>query len=198
VEITGIVINNINQLPPLNRCMKTTTTQCSQCGNIFEKRTADYNKQRRINPDCKFFCTRSCHGKRNFIQLKGKNSFSDNPELQKKASTQAAAKNRKYFGRDLPFSALIRKCKGRNKEVTITLDYLGVLWDKQQGKCALSNIKLDLYSTSYIDQPSIDRIDSTLGYIIGNIQFVSCCINYAKNNMSNDDAIKLIKLIREA
>lgn len=46
--------------------------------------------------------------------------------------------------------------------------------------------------------PSVDRIDSTLGYVSGNIQFVSCALNLAKSTMSNDDALELIRLIRES
>ena len=177
--------------------MKTTSIMCDRCGATFEKRTADYNKERRKNPECKFFCTLSCHGKRNVSHLKGLSSFADNPDLQKKALAAASVKNTKYVGDDKIFARLIRKCKQREKDYDLTLDFLKTLWNAQHGKCALSSIPLDLYSNSLIDMPSIDRIDSAVGYIQGNVQFVSCAINFAKSNMSNDDALKLLQLICE-
>ena len=187
-----------HQLPsPLNRGMSKTSITCEQCGIAFDKRTADYNKQRRKNPDCKFYCTLSCHGKRNANHLHGLHSFTDYPEKQQRASAKSVIVNKKYFGRDLPLSTLLRKCRNRGREFNLTIEILAKIWDAQNERCALSNIPLDLYSSSYINMPSIDRIDSTLGYIESNIQFVSCAINLAKSNMSNDDALKLLDLICE-
>lgn len=44
---------------------------------------------------------------------------------------------------------------------------------------------------------SVDRIDSSKGYIPGNIQFVSTCINYLKNTMSDKDTRFICKCIAE-
>lgn len=44
---------------------------------------------------------------------------------------------------------------------------------------------------------SVDRIDSSKGYIPGNIQFVSTCINYMKNTMSDSDIRLMCKYIAE-
>lgn len=177
--------------------MAKLSITCDGCGVEFSKRRADFNKERRKNPECKFYCTLSCHGKQNVTHLK-KYNFSINSDLRKKASKAADGTNRKYHGRDLPLSILLRKCRGRRKEFSITIKDLSNLWDAQHGRCALSNIQLDLNSTSYITMPSVDRIDSNLGYVSGNIQFVSCALNLAKSTMSNDDALELIRLIRQS
>lgn len=177
--------------------MNKTSITCDGCDTAFEKRTADYNKERRKNPECKFFCTLSCHGKRNVAHLKGLSSFADSPELQKRAVEAAVRKNTQYFGRDKIFAKMLRKCKQRGKEFDLTIEVLAKVWDSQAGHCALSNIPLDLDSTSYITMPSVDRIDSSVGYIESNIQFVSCSVNLAKSSMSNDDALELIRLICE-
>lgn len=75
-----------------------------------------------------------------------------------------------------------------------------LLWEKQKGVCPYTGIKLKLaeYKANHNDPiytASLDRIDSNKGYIKGNVQFISTAINYMKNNMSNEDTIKLCKII---
>jgi hypothetical protein len=45
-------------------------------------------------------------------------------------------------------------------------------------------------------QPSLDRIDSSKGYIEGNVEFVCVSINYAKNGFSKQQMIDFIKEIK--
>lgn len=175
--------------------MSKTSITCNNCGITFEKRTADYNKERRKNPECNFFCTQSCHSKVNVGHLKGLCSFADRPELLRKALAAAAKANTRYNGRDKVFATIIRKCKQRKKEFDLTIEFLGELWDRQGGECALSNIPLDLDSTSFVTMPSIDRIDSKKGYVVGNVQFVSCSINLAKSSMGDDRVHELLRLV---
>ena len=42
---------------------------------------------------------------------------------------------------------------------------------------------------------SLDRIDSSLPYEVGNIQFVSRTLNYAKNSMSHDEFEEFLDLL---
>ena len=42
---------------------------------------------------------------------------------------------------------------------------------------------------------SLDRIDSSIGYMKGNIQFISAAANLAKNNMSHEQMIEFCKII---
>lgn len=44
---------------------------------------------------------------------------------------------------------------------------------------------------------SLDRIDSTKGYIIGNVQFISTPINYLKNTMTDLETKQYLKLISQ-
>lgn len=55
------------------------------------------------------------------------------------------------------------------------------LWDHQHGKCALTGWSLDL-STKQSDKStaSLDRIDSSIGYLSGNLQWVHKDVNQLK------------------
>lgn len=50
--------------------------------------------------------------------------------------------------------------------------------------CPYLNIKLDQVASNSPYAPSVDRIDSTHGYIKGNIQIISVLANRMKNNAS--------------
>ena len=178
--------------------MKTITLTCNSCDATFQKAKNEYTRRLKLDPEnARFYCSLSCAGKQNAYHLQGRNPFVAGTEHHNKALAAASMKNTKYFGITKCLSRMLRSCRQRKKECTLTIEYLTDLWETQNGRCRLSNIPLDLYSSSYINMPSIDRIDSTLGYIESNIQFVSCAINLAKSNMSNDDALKLLDLICE-
>lgn len=88
--------------------------------------------------------------------------------------------------------------KGRSiLELNITKEYAWEQYIKQDKKCALSGIELKFpiknKDKSY--NISLDRIDSGLGYIEGNIQWVHKDINIMKNKFDNQYFIDFCKLI---
>lgn len=99
-----------------------------------------------------------------------------------------------YYFRVIRSGALIR-----NLEFSITPSYINDLFIKQEGKCALSG--LDLYfGKKYKDTSgtaSLDRIDSTKGYIEGNLQWIHKDLNRLKLNFQNDKFIELCKLVAQ-
>lgn len=92
------------------------------------------------------------------------------------------------------------KSKGRRiLEVNITKDYMWNLFLKQDRKCALSGININ-FPKVHKDKnynASIDRIDSSLGYIIGNVQWVDKDVNMMKRTYNNEYFINMCKLIAE-
>ena len=85
--------------------------------------------------------------------------------------------------------------KRRDLEFSITLEYAWDLYIDQNKKCKLSGIDININSNFSTDwgshTASLDRIDSTKGYIIGNIQWVHRDINQIKWNYSEDYFIEL-------
>lgn len=87
-------------------------------------------------------------------------------------------------------SALRRKI-----EFKITPNYAWEIWQKQNGKCRFTNESLIFHRTgtdAYTKQTtaSLDRIDSSKGYIEGNVQWVHKTINFMKLSMSDQEFIQ--------
>jgi hypothetical protein len=79
-------------------------------------------------------------------------------------------------------------------EISITKEYAWNLFLEQNKKCALSGLNLIL-STKTNGTASLDRIDSSKGYIYGNVQWVHKHVNYMKNKFSQEYFIEMCKLI---
>jgi len=84
--------------------------------------------------------------------------------------------------------------KSRNLEFSVKIEEIWELFEKQRGICALSgfDIVLDvslgsLNKNGYQkNTASLDRIDSTKGYITGNVQWVHKDINKLKSNWTEE------------
>ena len=92
------------------------------------------------------------------------------------------------------YNSVKKGAKVRNKEFNISIEYMDEVFKLQQGKCALTGKDICINSPSLKQTTaSLDRIDSSKGYIIGNIQFVLKHINTMKMDLSQDDFISLCK-----
>lgn len=76
--------------------------------------------------------------------------------------------------------------KKDQREFTISIEYAWNLFLKQNRKCALSNLELTFDQNGQQKTASLDRINSNLGYIEGNVQWVHKDINIMKNIYSQD------------
>lgn len=95
------------------------------------------------------------------------------------------------------FNVIKSGAKVRNLEFNITIEQIEDLFLKQNGKCALSGIILNLTKNSNyrLSTASLDRIDSSKGYIIENIQWIHKRINKIKNDLPEDEFLEWIQLI---
>ena len=86
--------------------------------------------------------------------------------------------------------------KSRVLEFDITIDYAWNLYEKQNGKCNLSGLSIPFSeNSSEYGVASLDRIDSSKGYIEGNVQWVHQDVNKMKFDLSQSRLIELCHLI---
>ncbi len=102
-------------------------------------------------------------------------------ELNRQAQKKYKAKHR--------LRILVRKSKTRKSwENDIDEAHVKFLYYKQSGLCALTKLPLN-------NDSSIDRIDSTIGYIKGNIQLLLTIINRMKRDLPQQEFIELCKAV---
>jgi hypothetical protein len=90
-------------------------------------------------------------------------------------------------------SKLKRDAIKRNIVFDLDINFLNELFKKQDGKCALSKLDLDNnYGTMTL---SLDRIDSSKGYVENNVQWTHKDINMMKRDYDQGYFIYLCKLI---
>ena len=80
---------------------------------------------------------------------------------------------------------LCTKAKGRTKEFSINTSNLLDLLIKQDGRCAYTKLPL-LATANQFNTVSLDRVDSSKGYVVGNIQLVCSAINKMKQEYTEE------------
>lgn len=80
----------------------------------------------------------------------------------------------------------------KNREFNLDLDDIII-----PQHCPILGIEIDRDAKRSYNSPSIDRIDSSKGYIKGNIQIVSWRANLIKNNMTLWECEKLLEHLRK-
>jgi hypothetical protein len=89
--------------------------------------------------------------------------------------------------------------KRRKWPFELTIEDGWMLYEKQNRKCALSGqlIYFDSDTRSNDGRASLDRIDSSKGYVMGNVQWVHRDINYMKQKYSQEHFVNLCKQVAE-
>lgn len=82
-------------------------------------------------------------------------------------------------------------------EFKITVEYIDLVFSKQNYKCVYTNQDLRFDIGSKRGNASVDRIDSSKGYIVDNIQIVHKVINNMKQALSHDEFLEWCRRIVE-
>jgi hypothetical protein len=164
---------------------KLTEFVCDFCKSIATKPTTELTRNYKLNR--KNFCSKVCSLKYGHL-VRPNTSRSNRYDISKHSGNRE----------DLftPYKYTFNTCKRRYKEFSITMEDLKDQWELQKGTCPYSKMLLELPVYNKKTHPSIraslDRIDSSKGYIKGNIQFVSTLINFMKSNLSHYETLDFI------
>lgn len=78
-----------------------------------------------------------------------------------------------------------RRCRVRDKGMNIR--YARSLLKKQKGKCYWLGIELDVVNKCKLRKPSLDRIDNSKGYEVGNVVLSTVFANTARRDATVDE-----------
>jgi hypothetical protein len=191
-------INILMIFPPFPLCinMKTIKVKCEYCKKEVEKPTKEVNRSKKLHR--KFFCNNSCGASHRNEHMPS--------EYWKTCKTTLIFKS--HAGNRLdefsPFRPFLSKSRASNQrhQMSLTPQQLKKIWEKQNGTCPYTGIKMVLprttlenHRTHSLKKASIDRIDSSKGYIDGNVEFVCMAVNLAKRDHTKEDMISFFKEI---
>lgn len=94
------------------------------------------------------------------------------------------------------FKQYKRNAAIRGHSFEVTIEYIWDLFVQQNRRCALTGVDLSL-STYRLDETtaSLDRIDSGIGYLPGNVQWVHKNVNLMKQGLKQSAFIAWCKLV---
>jgi hypothetical protein len=124
----------------------------------------------------------------------------------KRCKTCQALRSKRYSKEQLkknPFKYICGKKKSQAKYHGINFDispeYLEKMWNKQNGLCFALAVPLDLYSPEPHDyKASLDRIVPEMGYIEGNVTWLSSLANRVKTNCTDPEVfLKVADYVRK-
>lgn len=95
------------------------------------------------------------------------------------------------------YSIMCRSAKARGLAVGVSIEDLQEQYEKQAGKCALTGIPIRIGSGKTGREASVDRIDSSKGYIKDNIQWVHKDVNRMKNKFDEGYFLRMCKAVVE-
>jgi Probable Zinc-ribbon domain len=156
--------------------------QCSDCSHEWQATICNRTQNDSKCPQCRKLNTR---GNKN-VAWKGHGEISGAQwhNIQREASQ--VRRNRRYTK---PRPAI---------DFTITIEYIWDLFLNQDRKCALSGEPLTMWGKidgKYTGTASLDRIDSSKGYVPGNVQWIDKKIQHVKTKLPDEEFITLCEKV---
>ena len=100
----------------------------------------------------------------------------------------------------IPFTWFNMKQKGgisRGYRWELTIEDIWNIYEKQEGVCALSGVPIGWAEKGLTATASIDRIDSSEGYILENVQLVHKDINFMKQQFDQEYFVNMCKAVAD-
>lgn len=183
--------------------------RCSKCNSIkdiehfhisrtiksgYQSWCKECNKERSRKKDYKY---KKCEQCSSTFKIYGNNTHTKCRYCKRKNSTKGKKPNNwtgseHFAGRKI--SEWISSAKRRGHSWELSKDDLDLIFNSQNGICKLSGLIMEFdYKSPF--RPSLDRIDSNIGYTIDNCQFICSMINVMKNKYNEKDFIKMCGVI---
>lgn len=142
----------------------------------------EYIKNSLIRLYCSTKCRNATYGRR----------YRDNPTGHK--TNVSRGKSIENYLAALARCSLRRR---RGHEFSLTLQDLLLLYELQGGKCAVTGLDMTrVVGEGHVrTNVSLDRIDSSIGYVIGNVRLVCCIVNLMKHTMTDSELLLWCKNI---
>lgn len=98
------------------------------------------------------------------------------------------------------FNKIIARAKKQGQDFAISREYINKLLELQNYRCNISGVEISFAKTLVLHSKgettaSLDRIDSSKGYIKGNVQWVHKDVNLMKNSFDENYYIDMCKKI---
>ena len=183
---------------------KTLYPSCKECRSIERKK---------IKYDAPKEGIRECPCCKNSLDISNFHCDKSQPTgLQSYCKKCQTEKTKKYTSTLNGFIKKIYKDMYHNAEkrakkllIDITCDDIHEMYNKQNGKCALSGLQLSHETYAYRDNEhiinrmniSIDRINSNLGYTKDNVQLVGAIVNRMKTDLPDQEFINFCSIVAE-
>jgi len=183
--------------------------RCRRCGEEFLREYRNLHQRH----NCPTHITRSdgtkmkwCNGCSMFLTYK---SFTTNnarydglsslcktcsnarPSAQRHNNTRAIERHTPEGWMKWALSQKKAECRKNGMDFDIDIDYLRDIYERQGGLCIYAKVKLEFGTTS-LRSASLERLDSEIGYVRGNVVLASKAMNWAKNNASEADFLVFI------
>lgn len=174
---------------------------CEECQSPFVKKKAEH--ARTIKRGYRQFCSRKCgdaYKKKNGKEFVG--HFDEwRQSKENLAHIRNLQKNRAAMAE--PFREFLRRARKsvirKGRELDLTIEQLKIVWNSQSGICPYTGWVLEIPKSTECKKPntaSLDRIDSSKGYVFDNVQFVSVMANYAKSDFSHEEMKRFCQAIK--
>jgi len=168
---------------------------CEYCGKTFPRRLSEHKRSKRIGRPsyCSMSCAMFVNNKKPGRKYRGGETLrlvNCVDEFSQFRYAMGCVRRRAKL--------IIRRCK----QYDIDVEYLKQIWEEQDGICPLTGWDIELPPTSagwngdsHLRRASLDRIDNSLGYMKGNVRFVSIMVNYCRNAFEDKDLIEFCKAV---
>ncbi len=126
-------------------------------------------------------------------------SLRENKECKSCSNKRTANCHRGYVGniRVSWFTKFKNSAALRGLVFDLTIEEVDTMFKKQDFCCALSDMPIGFSSVGQGHTISIDRIDSSLGYIVNNVQLVHKDVNMMKQAYSQKRFVEICKAVAD-